>query len=283
MKRSRPLTKLKHLRMPQLTLVLNKSLTSPPQRVMVRKSKKESQLHPPQLILMAESTLIQLKIPLQLKPPSNKQMIKLALHQLPLNKTDSRLKMVHQDKRNLHSSMLNKLIQRTLLVLKLTVLLKASLWTRIALLSLPLVLLQLSLLLVVLLAGANLLVIQLRIHHSLAKLHHQMTRKQQSIALILKPPKTLLLTLAKVHLMLLIKSNLLEAQMPKQSLHQAKKVLLPVNNLKRRRPVMRRFKMEKVMLTKLEVKPPRIVLSLVLMIALLTTTILLHLQLLLTP
>lgn len=63
-KRSRPLIMLKHLRVPQLMLVLMVSLVISPQRVMVRKPRMVLTLHPPQSIPMAESMLIQLKTPL---------------------------------------------------------------------------------------------------------------------------------------------------------------------------------------------------------------------------
>lgn len=93
--------------------------------------------------------------------------------------TVSQAQMVHQDKKNLPSLVvIMPLIKRTLTlpVLKLTVLQKvASLWTKIALLSLLTTPLQLLLLQAMLLAGANLmrklkisnlLVSLLWIHHS---------------------------------------------------------------------------------------------------------------------
>ena len=86
-----------------------------------------------------------------------------------------------------------------------------------------------------------------------------MTRKQQSIATVLTLMVVYLLTLAKLHLMLLIKSMLLEAQMPKHLFNQTKKVLLMVNNLRRRK--LMRLKMETRMLKAYQAEPPRIVLS----------------------
>jgi hypothetical protein len=144
----------------------------------------------------------------------------------------------------------------------------ASLWTRIALLSLLTTPLQLLLLQAMLLAGANLmrklkisnlLVSLLWIHHSLPNRRLLMTRKQQSIATVLTLMVVYLLTLAKLHLMLLIKSMLLEAQMPKHLFNQTKKVLLMVNNLRRRK--LMRLKMETKMLKAYQAEPPRIVLS----------------------
>lgn len=84
--------------------------------------------------------------------------------------------MVHQDKRNLPSLVMIRLLIKRLLtlpVLKLTVLQKvASLSTRIALLSLLTPPLQLLLLLAVLLAGANLLQKMLNLLVSLLRIHH---------------------------------------------------------------------------------------------------------------
>lgn len=109
-----------------------------------------------------------------------------------------------------------------------------------------------------------------------------MTRKQQSIAVVLTLMVVYLLTLAKVHLMLLTKSMMLEAQMPKHLLNQAKKVLLMVINLKRRK--LMRLQMETRMLKAYQAEPPRIVLSQMLTVALLMKERLQRkLQLLLTP